>query len=180
MPTTDVSIDLVTDERYITTIGGGGMKIAIDGDRLNRFVNEDETEWSGWRPEYVGDDIATDIWDLVTTTTAVLEERELFAEQAVEFLGSRFRLYVEYLGADTVRIAFRVTEPAHDAEPILRSIPESACGYPVDAEAWAREVFSAGEQFYEQLQELGRETPSSTKGYDDILDELREQIEAFE
>lgn len=173
---TDVSVDLVTNEQFVRTVGGGGMKITIDGNRLNRYVDEDVREWSDWHPEYVGDDLASDLWRLVDTTTTVLEERSTFEEHVVDFQGLRSRLLLEHLGADAIRVAFRVAEPKHDAEDVLRATPESACGYPVASSAWGEAVLRAGGAFRDQLVELGHEDPGDEDGYGALLADLRRQL----
>lgn len=175
-PTKDISIDVITNEKFIQTIGGGGLKIEINGERINRYVDEDEYDWSDWHPEYVGDDIATDLWNLITTTTEVFRDRSLFEVMYVDFNELRSVLLLEYLGEGTVRVAFRVAEPAHAAEATLFATPESACGYPVEIDAWGQAVLRVGQRFRDELVELGHDNPGEDGIFDPILADLSHQL----
>ena len=174
-----VSIDTTLDPACITpTEAYGGMRIHIAGQRLNAFVNETAHGWAEWQPEYVGKCLTTDMWTLLETTTAVLNDPVAYQEWTVEFLELVFYIVVEPLDDETLRIAFRAGEALPPAEQDLNIVPQAACGYPVATTAWAKAVLQAGQELRDELVEYGYDELGN--GFDPLLNDLRAALAAHE
>lgn len=174
-----VSIDTTLDPACITpTEAYGGMRMCVAGQRLNAFVNETAHDWAEWQPEYVGECLTTDMWTLLETTTAVLNDPVAYQERTVEFLELVFYIVVEPLDDETLRIAFRAGDALPPAERDLITVPQAACGYPVATTAWAKAVLQAGQELRDELVEYGHDELGN--GFDPLLDNLRAALAAHE
>lgn len=174
-PVTEVSVDTTFDEEAITpTEAYGGIRIRLDGTRLNRYVDEQRHEWSEWNPEYVGEYLTSDLWKLIETTTAVRQDPEVYGERTVEFTELVSRLVMERLDEGTLRIAFRTSEESDPAAKRVMAPPRCACGVPVEESAWGNAVLRAGRAVRDDLVELGHTDLGD--GFDPILEDLQRSL----
>lgn len=152
---TDVDIDFVTKAGEASRHGGGATQVRIDGDRLNRYVDEDQLEDGIHWKEYAGDYVYGDLYNILETTTEILTNPTVYEVREVQFAGYDEYLALEYLGEGVLRVAFRVVPDRSDDSFHFVAVPESACGYPVEATAWAAAVRDVVERFQAELRDLG-------------------------
>lgn len=153
--THSVSIDFVTEPGMLSEYGGGAFQVSIDGERLNRYVDEEQLpDRPRWR-EYVGDYLYGDLYSILETTVEVSADPQLYDERRIQFEGYDEYLVLEYLGEETLRVAYRVPPNAGDDSFDFRAIPASACGYPVDLDDWCVAVRRAIERFRGELRDDG-------------------------
>jgi len=153
----------------------GGIQIEIDGNRLNKTVNEENEEWLNWGPEYDGQYLYTDMWNLISTTISVLQERSTYEEYSVSFLENSSRIIVEPLGESIIRIAYRTGYHECGGRKTVQAVPVSACGFPVDLYEWGEAVYDAGSRLRDNLVDLEREQLGMS--LDPVLNDLRQELD---
>lgn len=174
--TTSVTVDIVTVEDELP-YWGGGIKVTIDGTRLIKHVDGRGPTNFEWQPEYMGENVVSDMWALLETTASVRDEELIYEPQTVRFMEYPLAIVLESLGEDTVRVAYRGNKPSEQSGKPVAASPSSACGYPVQMDAWMKAVLDAGQSLRDELVELGHETPGDDDGFDPLLEDLRTQLD---
>lgn len=157
--TSSVAIDfeIYNAERMWDYDNGGGVRITLAGNRLNKYVDESEWEPAKGHKEYSGTHLFGDLYDILETTADIVSNPVVYEVSEMQFDGYNDYLELEYLGRDTLRIAYRVRidNQSDAASSVFYPDPVSACGYPVDLDAWAEAVRSAVEEFQAELRANG-------------------------
>ncbi|GAB3019529.1 hypothetical protein [Natronobiforma cellulositropha] len=144
-----VEVSIVTaDGPELCSVGGGALRVSVDGTRVTRFVNEAALEWGEWDPEYVGDFLALDL-------PAILERLERLLRGEVErydslehtFEGWRYYLLFEPVTDEHLRLAFQTHEQLGDGSEVPTPHPESARGYLVNLDDLSRAALEAGRAY---------------------------------
>lgn len=154
-----VSIDFVicNEDRIWDYDTGGSLKISLNGDRLNKYVNEEDGVPEKGQKEHTGSHLFGDLYDILETTADIISNPEIYEVRSLQFDGYNDYMILEYLGEDTLRVAYRVrpAEGSDGSSFSFQADPASACGYPVKIEAWTEAVRSAVEQFQNELRANG-------------------------
>lgn len=130
----------------------GGLRIRVDGTRLNRYCEEaSEASIHEWWPEYVGEYLQTDLVQLVERARRLAAgTHDLYDEVVCEFRPGSTVLFLEPVSLDRLRLGCRRSVPTD--RPAV--VPASARGYLVDRCAFCRAVSSAANEYVEELRSM--------------------------
>ena len=135
----------------------GGLRISVDGHRLNAYRDEERHAWQEWEPEYAGDLLVVDLGRLYDALSAISAgETSIYETEEVRFGGTRRYLVIERLSDDLVRLAFRVY-PDRDGSTDVGARLVSERGYLVGLDELVREATRCGEEVLESAAGMGHD-----------------------
>jgi len=162
----------------------GGLKITIDGVRLNQYHAEEEFGWvPEWRPEYTGELLDINLKALVRATIRVLDDDTGVYERVTSTNDPAMSTFeLERLGADWLRVAFKSHHLINPDSSTLDigegeqyAAPESARGYIVDRHAFGEAVLECARAYHEELESFSLQFGRSK--LDDLI-ELIDDLDA--
>lgn len=157
----------------------GGIKIEVDGTRVNRYQTEDQIDWIfDWNPEYVGEHVRSDIINFVRALMRI-QTGEVGTYECVKAdIEAQIGYFLlEPLSDGHLRIAFR-TATLEGNTGDLSPVPRSECGREVKTDELSREVLDCGREFLERSAQLGFEpTTSPLDGLSTMLDDFENAID---
>lgn len=172
-----VRASIYVDDEDAATIAmvRGGIKIEVDGTRVNRYQNEDQIDSIfDWNPEYVGEHVRSDIINFVRALMRIRTGEVGTYECAKADIEAQIAYFLlEPLSDSHLRIAFR-TATLEDDTGDLSPAPCAECGREVKTDELSREVLDCGREFLERSAQLGFE-PSTP-----LLDGLSALLDDFE
>lgn len=152
----DITTTIETDpEPTMGVLVRGGLRITVDGQRLNAYVDEATGTWlRDWYPEYVGEMPLDTLGELFQTLTAILKSEQPRYEPERVLLPETSEAFVcEFLGDESLRIAFQTARnPGPDADV---ASPQSACGVAVPVGEFATELLACGDDVLAVLDDIG-------------------------
>ncbi|WP_435360020.1 hypothetical protein [Haloarchaeobius sp. DFWS5] len=157
----------------------GGIQVVVDGVRLNQGQREEGYTYVPWYPEYVGELIHNDLWDLISTTTALrTRELDLFASNRVQLGSVGHWFVVEPLNNTHARLAYQGNYAYDDPQDVLPPV-ECLHGYVVPIEDFCNAVLQTGRAYVEELYSLDiRGERVVLEKFEDVVDDLETAIQS--
>lgn len=137
----------------------GGIRMAVDGNRINRFKNESDLELThSWNPVYIGEHLRSDLISIYDAMESIREGKSgLYEINKIDLLENWGYFIIEKISAHHVRIAYQIDKPQRIGRDHLP--PESsAVGYAVDIDEFREELVRSGEEFVTCCERLGFES----------------------
>lgn len=178
----DFTVDYYVDEAVIDVADvRGGIRILVDGERLNRYQNESDYDWQlAWRPEFAGEYVHEDLNRLVNAAAAIMREEIAAGESCTARLGgftTGFRF--EICSPSDLRATFEVISDLTESSPV--PTPESESGYVVERNEACRAVAAAAHDYLSQVRsfplEFNRDYLEDFQRDLDSLDEALDDCE---
>ena len=167
----NIEINYVFDENRISRENGGALQVIINGQRLNKYVNEEELNNGKWN-EYSGDFLYGDLYDLLEKTVNIASKPKIYETHEVRFAGYDDYIILEYLGNNKIRVAFRIFQDSSEDSSHYCAKPSSACGYTVDIKNWIEALEETVKDYQEDLRH--HDTRDSDEWYDSEIKELND------
>ncbi|MBO4248722.1 hypothetical protein IL252_12940 [Halomicrobium sp. IBSBa] len=130
----------------------GGLRITVDGQRINTYEGETDREWLfDWYPEFVGEIPLITLRELCQTVASILsDEIQLYEPQRIHLPETSDAFVCERIGDEHLRVAFQT--PGREAN---QATPASACGVAVRADEFGTELRRCGDDFEASLDRFG-------------------------
>lgn len=151
----------------------GGIRIEVDGVRLNRYQGEEEYDWLfDWHPEYVGEHIKMDLRALMECVLQFYQDEVvLYEPQKIDLMETADAFVVERLSVGELRIAF---QKASGFGPESRLPPsEVAVGSVVTIEEFCSELLECAETVRSEAKRFGILDDPDFDRFEETLEELR-------
>lgn len=152
----------------------GGIKLHVDGDRLNRYSNEQNRNWlQDWQPEYSGEHVMLDLQGFLECALAVRAgDRPLFDAHVVQLHETTDVFVVEQVSKSHVRLAFQ-KKAGSSSESTLPAV-DVAVGHAVPIDEFVAEVLQSGESLADAATRFGLDDDRDFRQFFETLEDLRE------
>ncbi|MEZ3114640.1 hypothetical protein RYH80_01725 [Halobaculum sp. MBLA0147] len=154
----------------------GGIRILVDGERVNRLRDEAAHESNReWEPEYVGELVWKDIGGVVRVATRLASgECEVWEREQLDLSPGMGVFAFEPVSAQDLVVSYWI--PAGDDIPTVT--PESGRGYVVRRCQFCRSVRDTAHEYLDEVEAMGIEFGRSAfEEYRTALDELDTALE---